>query len=129
MVTSIFTSYLGKASAATDSEVKAWMKGNNIQLILTKVGLSTTSTQNRANLTKKRLYMSLVQRNEPEQDTMTNRFGQQILSTHGSENETSVLVEPMAPVAPDSDVSSIFLTEDLPSPGLRNREGTHHGDL
>jgi hypothetical protein len=124
MVTSIFTSYLEKASAATDSEVKAWMKGNSIHLIPTKVGLSTTPQANRANLTRKRFHMSLTQQNESEQDIMMNH-----LSTRGSENETSGLVEPVTPVAADSGVSSIFSTEDLPSPGLSNMEDTHYGDL
>jgi hypothetical protein len=129
MVTSIFTSYLEKASAATDSEVKAWMKGNNIHLIPTKVGLSTTPQANRANLTRKRFHMSLTQQNESEQDIMMNHLGQQTLGTRGSENETSGLVEPVTPVAADSGVSSIFSTEDLPSPGLSNMEDTHYGDL
>jgi hypothetical protein len=121
MVTTMTTGYLEKARAAKDSEVKAWMKSNNMHLITVKVGTSTIREENRASLIRKPFYVSLDHHDEPEQDVMMNRLGQNNLISNEAENPTSILVEHARPVAADSDVLSIFSTEYVPSQDTGNR--------
>jgi hypothetical protein len=74
------TDYLEKASAANDSEVKAWMKSSDLHLIPDKIGTSTVCQENGVSLSRKPIYLSLVQHNEPERDIMINHIGQRNLS-------------------------------------------------
>jgi hypothetical protein len=78
MATPTTIGYLEKASAVKDSEVKAWMESNNSHLIPITVGTSTTSSESRISLIKKRTYGSLFQHNESEQDIMMDLSGKEV---------------------------------------------------
>jgi hypothetical protein len=109
MVTPTTIGYLEKASAVKDSEVKAWMESNNSHLIPITVGTSTTSSESRISLLKKRTYGSLFQYNESEQDIMMDHFGQR--SAGGSEPKAQAIVStnPVTPVLGDRASRSLIL--------------------
>jgi hypothetical protein len=101
MVTPTTIGYLEKASAVKDSEVKAWMESNNSHLIPITVGTSTTSSESRISLLKKRTYGSFFQYNESEQDIMMDHFGQRSAGRSEPKAQAIASKNPVTPVLGD----------------------------